>query len=517
MTTTDLSSQVVQIKVILKKIETNVSEVTYDEVISALNQIYYIIISKKDKEIKDIFSSLSFNTIILFLQYEEIEDKIIKILEAYIQFVSIETIVDQYEDFINIGLTNKKESIVNLTLQELLNGIQKNSQLCEVITRKFLDKIVNCFSLHVQSISKLVSKLMTEILSKNEDCLSLFLERDSLDALYAQCEKNEVVKFTVYDLIVTISSASDFNFEKCKEAGLFDAMLSEIDSKDILVKLNTIELFIKLLSNENLFDFFEKSEIMTKLINELRKDPEDENANIEDKLFLHGIIKFFTSLADINMKSFTDIQQKYDILSLFEMQFNKNDISTKEIIIITIGSIGSTYEGLILLHQQNTLLQTMLDYYPSLSGNLKIVYLQNLSCILTICKLSDEVENITQKIYNGIHGKPTTLKELIQIGNQVFDDSRIAAYAVIKGIAVHNWGLKELDNSPEFIKFILDRSQESNRLGQDWKYSIIETMVNHPSSSEIVRPDTLIKFKVYLKQGPYYKYVEPKVVVKGAN
>ncbi|KAL6596416.1 hypothetical protein U3516DRAFT_765308 [Neocallimastix sp. 'constans'] len=72
-------------------------------------------------------------------------------------------------------------------------------------------------------------------------------------------------------------------------------------------------------------------------------------------------------------------------------------------------------------------------------------------------------------------------------------------------------------NSTEFIKFILDRGQEPNRLGQDWKYSIIETMVNHPSSSTILRPDTLVKFKVYLKQGPYYKYVEPKVVVKGAN
>lgn len=44
MTTIDLSSQVIQIKAILKKIETNVSEVTYDEIISALNQIYYIVI-----------------------------------------------------------------------------------------------------------------------------------------------------------------------------------------------------------------------------------------------------------------------------------------------------------------------------------------------------------------------------------------------------------------------------------------------------------------------------------------
>ncbi|KAL6590755.1 26S proteasome non-ATPase regulatory subunit 5 [Neocallimastix sp. 'constans'] len=517
MTTTDLSNKVVQIKAVLKKIETNVSEVTYEEVITTLNQIYYIVISKKDNEIKDIFSSLSFNTIILFLQYEEIEDKIIKILEAYIQFVSIEAIVDQYEDFINIGLTNPKESIICLTLKELLNGIQNNNQLCEVITRKFLDKIVNCFSLHVQSISKLVSQLMAEILSKNEDCLDLFLERDSLNALYAQCEKNEVVKFTIYDLIITISSVNNTNFEKCKKAGLFDSMLNEIDSKDILVKLNTIELFVKLLSNENLYNFFEKSEIMRKLINEVQKDPEDENVDIEDKLFLHSIIKFFSSLADFNMKSFKDIQNKYDLLSLFEMQFNKNDLSTKEIIIITVGSIGSTYEGLILLNEQHTLLQTILDYYPSLSGNLKIIYLQNLSCILTICKLSEEVEKITQSIYQGIHGKPNTLKELIQIANQVFEDARIAAYAVIKGIAVHNWGLKELDNSTEFIKFILDRGQEPNRLGQDWKYSIIETMVNHPSSSTILRPDTLVKFKVYLKQGPYYKYVEPKVVVKGAN
>jgi len=36
-------------------------------------------------------------------------------------------------------------------------------------------------------------------------------------------------------------------------------------------------------------------------MDELRKDPEDENSNIEDKLFLHSIIKFLASLADINV------------------------------------------------------------------------------------------------------------------------------------------------------------------------------------------------------------------------
>ena len=56
-----------------------------------------LLIAKKEDEMNDIFSSISFNTIILFLQYEEIEDKIIKILEEYIKFVSIEVIVDQYE------------------------------------------------------------------------------------------------------------------------------------------------------------------------------------------------------------------------------------------------------------------------------------------------------------------------------------------------------------------------------------------------------------------------------------
>ncbi|ORX51765.1 hypothetical protein BCR36DRAFT_350751 [Piromyces finnis] len=516
-TMSGLTKQVEQIKLTLKKIETNVSSVTYDEVISALNEIYTIIIAKKEREIKEIFSSLSFNTIILFLQYEEIEDKIIKILEEFIQFVSIEAIVDQYEDFINIGLTNEKENIVKLTLQELINGIEKNSQLCGVIATKFLDKIVNCFSLHVQSITKLVSKLMGEILSKNEVCLDLFLEKDSLNALQNQCNMSEVVKFTIYDLIVTISSVNDSNFEKCKKAGLFDSMINEINSKDILVKLNTIELYIKLLSNKNLYNFFEKSEIMSKLIEKLKKDPKDENSNLEDKLFLHGIIKFFASLADINMNSFIDIQNKYDLLASLENLFNEGDISSKEIVLITLGSIGSSYEGLKLIYNQKSLLNTVLDYYPSLSGNLKTVFLQNISCILTLCKLSDDVEIMTQTIYQRIQGKPNTLKELLQIGNQVFEESRISVYAVLKGIAVHNWGLKELDNSPEFIKFILDRSQESNRLGQDWKYSIIETMVIHPSSSKYVRPDTLVKFKVYLKQGPYYKYIEPKVVVKGAN
>jgi len=54
-------------------------------------------------------------------------------------------------------------------------------------------------------------------------------------------------------------------------------------------------------------------------------------------------------------------------------------------------------------------------------------------------------------MYNIYKGKPNTLKELLQIANQVFEDSRIAAYAVIKGIAVHNWGLKVSNNNYIYI------------------------------------------------------------------
>ena len=40
---------------------------------------------------------------------------------------------------------------------------------------------------------------------------------------------------------------------------------------------------------------------MVKLIEILKRDPENEDINIEDRLYLHGVIKFFASLADINV------------------------------------------------------------------------------------------------------------------------------------------------------------------------------------------------------------------------
>lgn len=495
------------------------NEVPLNELSDKINQVYCFIISRKNEELENLFCSLSLETIIALLQYDnEINKKVIRILEAYLQYKSINVIIDQYENFVVFGLKDQNPEIVTLTLKELINGLNKNDEvLYNKIALNFLLEIMDCLTSSDMTVTQLSSKLLV-MLSENEKCLDLILEDEPVNHLCELCKNNEIVKFNIYDVIIAICAKSVASFQKCEKSKIFQNFVHEIDSPDILSKLNTIELYVKLLKNDNAFKFFEKSKIFEHLINILKEmTEENEKKDIEKQLMVHGIIKFIAQLADVRMANFESLQTQFGVLELLEKIYNDCDNSTKEIIITTVGNIGSTYEGLNILYHQNKLLFTIIDSYPTISGELKIALLQNLSCLLTICKLSEDVESMTQDIYNKVKGRPSFLKELIKIAGQIFEESRIAAYAVIKGIAVHEWGLKELDNSPEFINFITDRSLESSKLGQEWKYSIIQTLVDHPSSAKILRKDIQIKYKRFLQEGPYYKPIEPKVVIKGSS
>jgi 26S proteasome non-ATPase regulatory subunit 5 len=53
---------------------------------------------------------------------------------------------------------------------------------------------------------------------------------------------NGTISFRVYDLVIKVAILSDVAFERCESSGLLTVFIKELQSDDLLVKINAIEL-----------------------------------------------------------------------------------------------------------------------------------------------------------------------------------------------------------------------------------------------------------------------------------
>lgn len=53
---------------------------------------------------------------------------------------------------------------------------------------------------------------------------------------------NGTISFRVYDLIIKVAAVSDDTFSRCEASGLLKEFIKELESTDLLIKINAIEL-----------------------------------------------------------------------------------------------------------------------------------------------------------------------------------------------------------------------------------------------------------------------------------
>jgi hypothetical protein len=90
---------------------------------------------------------------------------------------------------------------------------------------------------------------------------------------------------------------------------------------------------------------------------------------------------------------------------------------------------------------------------------------------------------------------------------------RYGVFALIKAVVKHNWGLTEVLAFPGMADYLLNRNTEPTKLGKEWKYSIIEAIVQQPSAKDIAGTVYYTKFLTYLKQGIFFVAAENAVQI----
>lgn len=189
-----------------------------------------------------------------------------KILKKVLQFEKPDAVVTKYHDYVIEGMNHPSSEIRELCLSEVercsktVNGVLalvEKGELLSYVCRAIADENLSCAQLACNTFKNL---------AKNETGTAVIYGHQLQSEFNALLQNKEVVRLRVYEMFIEMQKDSADAFDSCKRAGIFEKLLKELDSEDILVQMNCFELLTILASSgEHGLVYLEQNGVMTKL------------------------------------------------------------------------------------------------------------------------------------------------------------------------------------------------------------------------------------------------------------
>lgn len=190
------------------------------------------------------------------------------ILKKLLSLEKADAVIMHYHDFVIEGMNHPVFEVRELCLSELercsatINGLQAlldNVDVLVYTVRALSDENLSC--------AKLATKTLVNT-AKHDSGLELLFQHQIKSEFEALLLKKDVIRFRVYELIVTIQALSDRAFENCKRCGILEKLGKELDGDDMLLRLNCIELLTQMAdSGENGLMFAKEIGVVKRLYN----------------------------------------------------------------------------------------------------------------------------------------------------------------------------------------------------------------------------------------------------------
>lgn len=221
---------------------------------------------------------------------------------------------------------------------------------CEQLSTK-LEILLSCLQLvgsTDESIAGKASRLFMSI-ARQGDTANVLVSPPIVEEMRIVSRKNDIVRYRIYDIIVTYCCTSEEKLAFCEEKQLIHSLLEEVSIADILVQLNALELVTTLASCQHGRDYLERQGITQKLASNLDQATADPLATLR----VPGIMKFFGALAHFQ----PNVLSKYPnfTATMFNL-IDDSDISLKMISIETLSFIAIERDGKLALSQLGMLI-----------------------------------------------------------------------------------------------------------------------------------------------------------------
>lgn len=204
--------------------------------------------------------------------------------------------------------------------------------------------------------------------------------------------------------------------------------------------------------------FLEKTDVFLELQSILNGNYE----SVDDYLKVCAVIKFWSSLVltDVELDFFLESFKVLDRMNEFLQGKGREEILVHTLSMI--GNLGSHKAGLEVILKHPSVFDTFATFYQEATNQIKSASMQALSCLIDREFPDENDSKQCKRVYESF---PSCMNDVQQYWKSPFDEMRYNAYAIVKGIASHSWGVSVIANHEIFFRLI-DRSTESTLNGK---------------------------------------------------
>ncbi|XP_070567568.1 26S proteasome non-ATPase regulatory subunit 5-like [Ptychodera flava] len=468
--------------------------------------------------LKDVAPNLSLDALFECLhgtnrdQVEESGNILKKLFEA----MEPSFVISQYKDQLHDGMKSDSEPIKQLSLTQIHRCVNTEKGSGEILNTsvELVYQCVLCIADKEISVAEEAIKILTCI-GKSQAGLEFLFHRTLLQELKKVMQKSDIIRYRVYEYIVNVLQLSSQALEYCSNCGIIDQLVSELEGDDTLVQMNCIEMLSNIASCQHGLHYLDQQGITQKLETMMSSSDSDPMIGF----LLPGLIKFFGSVAKFEPN---EVFEKHPLFAgvVFSL-LSTPDPTQKGVAIDTIGVVGSSVSGKLVLNKQGKVMEKAVQELGSAilqpPTEIRIRALAAITSLLQV-KISEQTEDvlsITEKWFNAVHAKP--IDTIISLCKQPFLEIRCGALSVIQSLANQMWGQRLLNDQPGLAEYLLDRSTEKDKIGKEMKYAVVQTLVESPTTGDVFGRPYLLRLKEYLRQGPFYVRVQSEVAMEGST
>eukprot|EP00057_Strongylocentrotus_purpuratus_P033881 XP_793127.2 PREDICTED: 26S proteasome non-ATPase regulatory subunit 5 [Strongylocentrotus purpuratus] len=336
-----------------------------------------------------------------------------------------------------------------------------------------------------------------------------------LEGLKSVAGKNDTIRYRVFEIIVHIAASSPSALEHAVSSGFLQDLVSDINTDDVLIQLNAIEMLANLTVSQHALHFLDQQGVMGRLENLLigaQADPSQD-------FLIPPIVKFFGTVAHFDPKEVTEkhssfLRITFDLLS-------SGDPALACIAVETVGFVGRRVEGKQTLDKQG---QSMADALKQIGRLLVQPPTETRTRALTAAQdlftlqeehQMDDLLSMQERWFTHLSPKPLDL--LLSLCKQPFTEIRLNALLILRALVSQPWAGRILNQEAGFLEYLLDRSTEPDKEGKETKYAVVKALAEVSSTGDTFGRPALLRLKEYVRDGPFYVRVQSEVAMESGS
>ena len=463
----------------------------------------------------DRFNSLSVDD-------ELFTEELLRVFGMFLESLPLNDIFVKYNDQILQGLQSSNMTICNIWTQKVVKPLFTNEGLMKNISKSSISIIPI-----LTAVIELLPNPSTSIASASHDICVItakifrqeFFSPQVLDCLKGLKTKNfqtekEAEQFLIrfYELIVDIAASSQLLLDMLEASGLLKKMVEESQQKinsDPLVAMNFIKILTDLASKPHGLEFVKNSTDLLPLMG--KKIETIDTEDLLGSLILPGCINFFIRIAQTNMSILlTEYPQVLNKLTEYCRQQRAGNPELQLLAIESVAFLCQSNEGKSsLADRMSIFLDTIVMMVNGSHNDLKSRAIIALNEIMQVngSDPGNKATELTKIWYVHLDSSDCGLDRFMKFVLEPFIDVRIPAINFIRILATSLWGQKLLSEYPGFLDYLLDRSTETCKEGRDAKFEIVCELAMSPFVRISFPPESVLRIRGYLKDGPINKEV----------